>query len=66
MEFDMDRFMKELESATRAPGGKDGGSDVDAEEGSSSDMDFGIFYQDIYLLARSISNSGTPNCPLRS
>lgn len=40
VDFDMDRFMKELESATRAPGDKDGGSDVDAEEGSSSDMDF--------------------------
>ncbi|XP_021714014.1 protein ecdysoneless homolog [Chenopodium quinoa] len=34
VEFDMDRFMKELESVTRAPGGED-----DAEEGSS-DMDF--------------------------
>lgn len=41
VDFDVDRFMKELESVTR-PGGEDDGSDVDAEEGSSSDMDFGM------------------------
>lgn len=40
MDFDVDRLMKELESATRLAGAEDGVSD-DAEEGSSSDMDFG-------------------------
>ncbi|KAK9713150.1 hypothetical protein RND81_06G006900 [Saponaria officinalis] len=39
VEFDMDRFMKELEAATGIPAGGDDGSD-DVEEGSSSDMDF--------------------------
>lgn len=42
VEFDIGRFMKELESATRPPasGDRDSDSDVDVEEGSSSDMDF--------------------------
>lgn len=37
----MDRFIKDMESATRHPGHEAATVDVETEEGSSSDMDFG-------------------------
>lgn len=40
MDLDVDRFIKDMESVMRSPGLEDG-SDVDSEEASSSDMDFG-------------------------
>lgn len=41
VDFDVDRFMKDMESFVRRQGNEDTGSDVDIEEGSSSDMEFG-------------------------
>ncbi|XP_015058488.1 protein ecdysoneless homolog [Solanum pennellii] len=40
VDFDVDHFMKDLESFMRGQGNEDIGSDVDIEEGSSSDMEF--------------------------
>ncbi|KAL3355319.1 hypothetical protein AABB24_019409 [Solanum stoloniferum] len=40
VDFDVDRFMKDMESFVRRQGNEDTGSDVDIEEGSSSDMEF--------------------------
>lgn len=40
VEFDTERFMKELESVTRRRAGRGGDSDSDHEEDSSMDMDF--------------------------
>lgn len=39
--FDVERFMKDIESVMKFPRSDDAGSDVAAEEGSSSDMDVG-------------------------
>ena len=39
----MDRFIKDMESVMRRPVHEDDTADVDSEEGSSSDMDFGTF-----------------------
>lgn len=41
MDFDAERFMKDIEAVMKVPGSEGAGSDVDIEEGSSSDMDFG-------------------------
>lgn len=41
VDFDVDRFMKDIESVMKLPRSDDVDSDVAAEEGSSSDMDFG-------------------------
>lgn len=41
VDFDVDRFMKDMESVMKFPGSEETGSDEDIEEGSSSDMDFG-------------------------
>lgn len=41
VDFDVERFMKEMESVMKLPRSDDTGNDVAAEEGSSSDMDFG-------------------------
>lgn len=41
VDFDVDHFMKDLESFMRGQGNEDIGRDVDIEEGSSSDMEFG-------------------------
>ncbi|KAI5669753.1 hypothetical protein M9H77_19606 [Catharanthus roseus] len=38
--FDVDRFMKDMKSVMKRPGFQNDGSDVELEEGSSSDMDF--------------------------
>ncbi|KAH0714155.1 hypothetical protein KY284_007060 [Solanum tuberosum] len=40
VDFDVDRFMKDMESFVRRQGNEDTGSDVGIEEGSSSDMEF--------------------------
>lgn len=40
VDFDVDRFMKDMESVMRRQGNEDTGSDVDIEEESSSDMEF--------------------------
>ncbi|XP_057961816.1 protein ecdysoneless homolog [Malania oleifera] len=40
VDFDMDRFMKDIESVVGHPGCEETGSAADIEEGSSSDMDF--------------------------
>lgn len=40
VDFDVDHFMKDLESFMRGQGNEDIGRDVDIEEGSSSDMEF--------------------------
>lgn len=40
VDFDAERFMKDIESVMKVPGSEFTGSDVDIEEGSSSDMDF--------------------------
>lgn len=40
MGVDLDNFMKDMESAMRCQGFEGAGSDIDLEEGSSSDMDF--------------------------
>lgn len=44
VDLDVDLFLKDLESVLIRPGFKGSGSDVDLEEGSSSDMDFGNFW----------------------
>lgn len=41
VDFDVERFMKEIESVMKLPHSNDTGSEVAAEEGSSSDMEFG-------------------------
>ena len=41
VDFDADRFMKDMESVLRGQGFEDTGNDVDHGESSSSDMDFG-------------------------
>lgn len=40
VDFDVERFMKDIESVMKFPRSDDADSDVDVEEGSSSDMDF--------------------------
>ncbi|GMH14670.1 hypothetical protein Nepgr_016511 [Nepenthes gracilis] len=40
VDFDVDRYLKEMKSALRPPACGDGAGDVDIEELSSSDMDF--------------------------
>ncbi|KAM7515792.1 hypothetical protein LguiA_005375 [Lonicera macranthoides] len=40
IDFDVDRFMKDMESVMKFPGSEEAGNDEDIEEGSSSDMDF--------------------------
>ncbi|KAK4778215.1 hypothetical protein SAY87_018402 [Trapa incisa] len=40
VDLDVDRFMKEMETIMRCQGNEDSVSDLDIEEGSSSDMDF--------------------------
>ncbi|XP_009795306.1 protein ecdysoneless homolog [Nicotiana tabacum] len=40
VDFDVDRFMKDMESFVRRQGSGDTGNDVDIEEESSSDMEF--------------------------
>lgn len=40
VDFDVDRFMKDLESFAKCQGNEDIGSDVDIEEESASDMEF--------------------------
>ena len=55
MELDVDRFIKDMESVMRRPVHEDDTADVDSEEGSSSDMDFGniwiwIYHELFYLL----------------
>lgn len=40
VDLDVDRFMKDMESVLRQ-GSEDNAIDMDSEEGSSSDMDFG-------------------------
>ncbi|KAL3838658.1 hypothetical protein ACJIZ3_023249 [Penstemon smallii] len=40
VDFDVDQFMIDMESVMRHRSSKDNGSDLDLEEGSSSDMDF--------------------------
>ncbi|XP_059641856.1 protein ecdysoneless homolog [Cornus florida] len=40
VDFDVDRFIKDMESVMRRPVSEDTGRDVELEEGSSSDMDF--------------------------
>ncbi|KAL8127519.1 protein ecdysoneless homolog isoform X2 [Apium graveolens] len=42
VDFDVERFMKDIESVMKLPRSDDADSDVAAEEGSSSDMDFGL------------------------
>lgn len=39
----MDRFIKDMESIMKRQGFEDIASDDDIEEGSSSDLDFGMF-----------------------
>lgn len=41
VDFDVDLFMKDMESFVRRQGNEDTGRDVDIGEGSSSDMEFG-------------------------
>ncbi|KAI5668838.1 hypothetical protein M9H77_18691 [Catharanthus roseus] len=41
--LDVDRFIKDMESVMKREGFHNDGSDVELEEGSSSDMDFGNF-----------------------
>ncbi|WOG92128.1 hypothetical protein DCAR_0311387 [Daucus carota subsp. sativus] len=43
VDFDVERFMKEIESVMKLPHSNDTGSEVAAEEGSSSDMEFDDF-----------------------
>ncbi|MCD7467353.1 hypothetical protein HAX54_004760 [Datura stramonium] len=40
VDFDVDLFMKDMESFMRRQGNEDNGSDLDIEEESSSDMEF--------------------------
>ncbi|KAK4411736.1 protein ecdysoneless [Sesamum angolense] len=40
VDFDVDQFMKDMETVMGHRGSKDNGSDLDLEEGSSSDLDF--------------------------
>lgn len=46
MDFDLDRFMKDMEAVIGRQGSEDTHSNEDIEEGSlcDSDMDFGKFY----------------------
>lgn len=43
MDFDADRFFKDVESIMKGHRDGDAASDDDFEEGSSSDLDFGKF-----------------------
>lgn len=40
----MEQFMKDMESVMKHKGFDNGGNDLELEEGSSSDMEFGIVY----------------------
>ncbi|KAL0461441.1 UNVERIFIED_CONTAM: protein ecdysoneless [Sesamum latifolium] len=46
VDFDVDQFMKDMETVMRHRGAKDNGSDFDLEEGSSSDLDFDDYEED--------------------
>ena len=43
VDLDVDCFLNDIESVMKRYGPKDGATAVDSEEGSSSDMDFGMF-----------------------
>lgn len=58
VEFDADRFMKDMESVLTRQGFEGGGSDVDLEEGSSSDMDFDDSEDDSDIAEPSEDNKG--------
>lgn len=44
VDFDVDRFMKDMESVINRPGYENNANEVDSEEGSSSDMEFGRYH----------------------
>jgi hypothetical protein len=44
VDLDVDRFVKDMESIMKRQGFEDAGSNVDIEEGSSSDFDMGKLY----------------------
>ncbi|KAL2246666.1 UNVERIFIED_CONTAM: Protein ecdysoneless [Sesamum indicum] len=46
VDFDVDQFMKDMETVMGNRGSKDNGSDFDLEEGSSSDLDFDDYEED--------------------
>ncbi|KAL0396489.1 UNVERIFIED_CONTAM: protein ecdysoneless [Sesamum calycinum] len=46
VDFDVDQFMKDMETVMGHRGSKDKGSDFDLEEGSSSDLDFDDYEED--------------------
>ncbi|KAK4430513.1 protein ecdysoneless [Sesamum alatum] len=46
VDFDVDQFMKDMETVMGHRGSKDTGSDFDVEEGSSSDLDFDDYEED--------------------
>ncbi|KAL0431834.1 UNVERIFIED_CONTAM: protein ecdysoneless [Sesamum radiatum] len=46
VDFDVDQFMKDMETVMGHRGSKDNGSDFDLEEGSSSDLDFDDYEED--------------------
>ena len=50
MNLDVDRFIKDMESVMKRHGFEDTASDDDIEEGSSSDLDFGMFFYCTFFL----------------
>ena len=50
MDLNVDRFIQDMESVMKRQGFADAGSDVDIEEGSSSDFDMGKLYS-LYSLS---------------
>lgn len=57
VDFDVDCFMKDMESFVRHQGNQDTGSDVDIEEGSSSDMEFDESEDDVDIAEPSDANT---------
>ena len=47
MNFDVDQFLKEMESVMKRPGEADNSN---IEEGSSSDLDFGKIFMSMFIL----------------
>lgn len=54
MDLNVDRFLQDIESVMKGQGFVNAGSDVDIEEGSSSDFDLGKLYA-VFTLSLSLS-----------
>lgn len=52
VDLNVDRFMKDMESIMKCQENEDSASELDIEESSSSDMDFGKLYEWLKVLIR--------------